>query len=216
MVPGKPGLVLLAGQLLDFPIRSQEWAFIVAADGGARHALRQNVRPHHVIGDLDSLSPEDELRLMSDGVPLTRLPTAKDMTDGEAAIQWAIAQKTSKQIVIAGGLGGRFDHSLGSVILLEQLARAGLSGYVTDGRQQVYLLTDGLTVPGQPGDQLSIVPLTPKVTGFGVNGVRWPLRNATLDASSTLTVSNEFIGPSAAFSVREGRAVVIRVPRQFA
>ena len=189
MVPGKPGLVLLAGQLLDFPIRSQEWAFIVAADGGARHALRQNVRPHHVIGDLDSLSPEDELRLMSDGVPLTRLPTAKDMTDGEAAIQWAIAQKTSKQIVIAGGLGGRFDHSLGSVILLEQLARAGLSGYVTDGRQQVYLLTDGLTVPGRAGRPT--VHRAADAKGHRVWRQRRPLAAAERNARRVVDIDGE-------------------------
>lgn len=210
------GLVLLAGPLFDFQIRSRRWAFIVAADGGARHALQQDLLPDHVIGDLDSLSHEDEEKLMAAGVPMTRLPTAKDKTDGEAALAWAIDQGTVDSIVIAGGLGGRFDHALGSVILLEQLSRAGLSGCVTDGRQQVYLLHDGLAVPGSPGDQLSIIPLTPAVTGFSVNGVRWPLRDATLHASSTLTISNELAGPSATFSVREGRAVVVRIPARYA
>lgn len=210
----KRGLVLLAGELHDFPIRSGDWAFVVAADGGARHALRQHVWPDHVVGDFDSLSRDETERLAAAGVPLTRLPTAKDMTDGEAALQWAVAHGAADEIVIAGGLGGRFDHALGSVILLEQLARAGVHGYVTDGSQAVYLLRDGLLVPGEPGDQLSIIPLSAQVIGVGVAGVRWPLHDATLDASSTLTVSNEFVDRAARFSLRDGRAVVVRVRAQ--
>src|SRR5690606_10850922 len=73
----KAGLVLLAGRLRAFRIDPAEWTFIVAADGGARHALEQDVMPDHVIGDFDSLSPEDERRLLSAGVPFTRLPADK-------------------------------------------------------------------------------------------------------------------------------------------
>lgn len=209
----RPGLVLLAGPLAGFPIRPAEWAFIVAADGGARHALAQGVLPDHVIGDFDSMAPEDERRLAAAGVPVTRLPREKDLTDGEAAVRWAIERGAADFVVIAGGLGGRFDHALGSVILLEQLSRAGLGGYVTDGRQRVYLLRNGLQIPGKPGDQVSIIPLTSAVSGVTVRGVRWPLRDATLLASSTLTVSNEFVAGTASFSLRSGRAVVVHVPR---
>jgi len=210
----KPGLVLLGGDLADFSIAGRAWAFIVAADGGARHALRQGVLPDHVVGDFDSLAPEDLARLKACGVPVARLPRAKDLTDGEAALRWALARSDAGFIVIAGGLGDRFDHSLGSLALLEQLAAAGRRGCVTDGRQTVYLLADGLLVPGEAGDVLSIVPLTPQVTGVSVTGVRWPLEDATLTAASTLTISNELTEPPARFSLKEGRAVVVHIPKR--
>lgn len=216
MTTTKPGLVLLAGELRNFSILPERWAFIAAADGGARHALQQNVRPDYVIGDFDSLSDEELARLSAAGVPCARLPRDKDLTDGEAALQWAIARGDTREIVIAGGLGGRFDHALGSIILLEQLLQAGLHGYVTDGPQSVYLLRDGLVVPGVPGDRLSIIPLTEQVEGVSVHGVRWPLHNAALPAASTLTVSNEFVDSEATLSVRSGRALVVRVQAQFA
>lgn len=211
----KRGLVLLAGELFDVDIFALEWAFIAAADGGARHALTQNIRLDYVVGDFDSLRPDEVERLKVVGVSMGRLPREKDLTDGEAVVQWAIDQGTADEIVVAGGLGGRFDHSLGSVILLEQIAQAGLRGCVTDGRQTVYLLRDGLVVYGEPGDQLSIVPLTPRVTGVGAQGVRWPLTDATLTASSTLTLSNELTDTSATFAHKSGRAVVVHVPKRY-
>lgn len=211
--PKKPGLVLLAGDLFDFDIARRDWAFIVAADGGARHALSQKVRLDHVIGDFDSLTPQELDVLAAAGVPTTRLPRDKDLTDGEAAVRWALTNTGADEIVIAGGLGGRFDHALGSLVLLEQLARGGRRGCVTDGRQTVYLLVQDLVVPGRPGDQISIVPLTPQVTGVSATGVRWPLQGATLSAASTLSISNELTDRSARFAVAQGRAVVVHVPR---
>lgn len=225
----KPGLVLLAGMPFHLRIDPNHWEFIVAADGGATHALRQHLLPDHVIGDFDSLSPEERQRLAAAGVPMTQLPTAKDLTDGEAAVQWAIERYTTQvgdgapiatdpagvpvDIVISGGLGGRFDHALASITLLEQVAAAGLKGYMTDGRQQVFLLHDALNVAGEVGDLLSIIPLTTTVTGFSVSGVRWPLHDVTLSASSSLTLSNELTTPPARLWLREGRAVVVRVCR---
>lgn len=211
---GRPALVLLGGELAGFDIRSREWCIVVAADGGARHALRQGVPLHHVIGDFDSLPPDDWAKLEKDGVPTTRLPREKDMTDGEAAVRWVLEHSDAGVVVIAGGLGGRFDHALGSVALLEQLAQAGRRGCVTDGRQTVYLLVDRLVLRGTPGDVVSVVPLTPTVTGVNASGVRWPLKDATLTAASTLSVSNELTAPSACFSARQGRAVVVHVPQR--
>src|SRR5690625_4666091 len=103
----KPGLILLAGTLEQFPIDAADWRFIVAADGGALHALRQNVLPHYVIGDLDSLPTQCVDRLKQHAVPLQRLPVDKDLTDGEAALNWALQQNNTDTIVIAGGLGDR-------------------------------------------------------------------------------------------------------------
>lgn len=213
--PTKAALVLLGGELIDFVIHREDWALIVAADSGARHALERNLLPDHVVGDFDSLPPAQLAMLQKAGVGIETLRRDKDLTDGEAAVDWALASGAG-QIVIAGGLGGRFDHTLGNVMLLHRLRRASATGWLTDGRQQVYLLCDRLTVPGAPGDQLSLVPLTPTMVGVHARGVRWPLHDATVEWGSTRTLSNEFIHPRAELGVSQGMGLVIVTPARYA
>src|SRR5690554_5704125 len=116
----KPSLILLGGDLYDFPIHREEWEWIVAADRGAAHALKQDVAPDYVVGDFDPLSATHYERVLSLGLPITRLPTAKDLTDGEAAVDWAL-EKGARLLVLAGGLGGRIDHTLGNLFLLQRI-----------------------------------------------------------------------------------------------
>lgn len=204
----KPILILLGGELDDFPIVQEAYERIIAADSGAAHALRQGVLPDIVVGDFDSLGPEDQARLRAGRVATKRLPTAKDLTDGQAAVDLALSLG-ARRVVLAGGLGDRFDHSLGNVLLLHRVHRAGASGWVTDGRQRVYLLDRKMEITGDPGDQLSIVPLSGQLTGVSVSGVRWPLSAATLHLGETLSLSNELTEPIARLTVEEGLALVV-------
>lgn len=215
----RPGLLLLGGELFDFPIRPDDWAFIAAADRGAQHALEQGVLPDWVVGDFDSLPEHMCQSLRSAGVPIEQLPVDKDLTDGEAALKRAMTSGV-ETVVLAGGLGGRFDHTLGNVLLLTHLYDAGLFGWVTDGRQRLFLLRDSLKAPltihGEPGDQLSIIPLSLTVEGLTLRGVQWPLRDDTLSFASTRSLSNEFMDHLATLSVRSGLALVAITPARFA
>ena len=63
---------------------------LVAADGGAHHALALELVPHVVIGDLDSLDEEQQTRLRSAGTRFFVYPAAKDETDLELALLYAV------------------------------------------------------------------------------------------------------------------------------
>ena len=73
-----------------------------------------------MIGDMDSLSDEDRARLEARGCRFVEHPRAKDETDLELALTYAV-QEGAREIVILGALGGRLDH------LLANLAAAGLA-----------------------------------------------------------------------------------------
>lgn len=210
----KPGLVLLAGDLHAFPIKRSDWYVIVAADRGAIHALEQGILPDRVIGDFDSLPREHIEAIERAGVPVKRLPVDKNLTDGEACIEHAISVGADP-IVVAGGLGGRFDHVLGNVLLLARIREAGRTGWATDGRQRVYFLEDDLTVPGEPGDLLSLIPLTSVLTGVTLTGARWTLDGDTLYFGSTRGLSNEFVEPRITLTATSGRALVVTTPRRY-
>lgn len=217
--------LIFAGGSLDVSGAQMEllkgpWDSIICADSGARHARALGLTPHLLVGDLDSMAPSD--REWFAQVPVLRFPSDKDQTDTHLAVDLAL-EKGATYIVIAGGLGGRLDHTLANAHLLSVIDEAikakgydhgaadGIKGVVTDGRQSVYLLTHRLTLTlrGRPDEVLSIVPLCDVLEGLTLEGVRWELRDKYVRFGQTLTISNEFTQDEARLSVRKGKALVI-------
>ena len=63
---------------------------IIAADGGAVHCLALGITPDVVVGDFDSLSPDQLNRLKASGTDIIRHPVRKDDTDLELALKTAV------------------------------------------------------------------------------------------------------------------------------
>ena len=75
-------IIIFANGIIDNPTaEAARWVrpgdCIVAADGGTTHALVAGLTPAHVIGDLDSLSPEQRARLEAARTILHAHPPAK-------------------------------------------------------------------------------------------------------------------------------------------
>ena len=64
--------------------------FHIAADGGLRHLRRLDLKPHLLIGDLDSVTGQDVQWASANGAEVRRYPREKDETDLELAIQFVI------------------------------------------------------------------------------------------------------------------------------
>lgn len=182
---------------------------LVIADGGIAHALALDLRPARVFGDFDSATPRDLAEAEQRGWPLVRVPREKDATDTELALAWARAQGAS-EIILAGATGGRLDHTLANVMLLVALAQEGMPARLVDGRHEARAMIGGeLRLDGEPGTYLSLIPLTPKVTGVSIAGAKYELHNATLYLGGTLGVSNEFTGQPVSIRVESGILLVI-------
>jgi len=179
---------------------------VVAADGGTAHALAAGFTPAHVIGDLDSLSPEQRARLEAAGTTLHAYPPAKNETDLELALMWAAAQPNVTEIVVLGALGGRLDQALANLLLLALQALAGHVVILADGAWTVRCLRGGetATINGQPGDTLSLIPLGGDATGVATEGLAYPLHDETLHFGLTRGVSNVFNGETATVSLHTG------------
>ncbi|NPA90059.1 MAG: thiamine diphosphokinase [Chloroflexi bacterium] len=186
-----------------------EGRWVLCADGGTLHALALGLHPDVVIGDLDSLPEAVRDRLEAAGTQFLRFPRDKDYTDLELALQYALGQG-AEDILLLGLLGGRLDQTLANVLLLARPEWDAARLWFAYGSERAYLLRGGesLTLRGRPGDIVSLIPLTPTVTGVTTQGLRWPLHNATLHFGHTLTVSNELVGEEAVVRVGEGRVVV--------
>jgi thiamine pyrophosphokinase len=137
-------------------LRPDDW--IIAADGGARHALACGRPPHLVIGDMDSIPPAIRTELETQGTKFLAFPAAKDETDLELALLHAAAEGAT-DILVAGALGGRLDQTLANVQLLARPEIAPLHVQVVDGRLTAILINQEATIHGQAGDRISLIPL---------------------------------------------------------
>lgn len=183
---------------------------IIAADAGARRLIQAGYLPDIAVGDFDSLSADELAFLLQSGCDVRKHPCAKNETDTQLAADIAIAAG-AKEITIFGGIGGRLDHSLANIQLLVYMNDRGCTGKITDGIQTAYLLTDSMELTGRcPGDILSILPLTQKLTGLTIKGLRYALAEAEIQMGITRTISNEFTESGRGrFTLASGMAVVI-------
>ncbi|HEU4741396.1 MAG TPA: thiamine diphosphokinase [Meiothermus sp.] len=164
----------------------------IAADGGMAHAAPLGVEPELWVGDFDSSPPELQNRYAH--VPRQVYPTGKDKTDGELALEAALA-RGARELLFLGALGGRTDQTLNHLNLALRLAEQGLRVRLSSGTEEAYPLLPGkLRLELAPGTRLSVVGFS-DLEGLSLRGVRWPLEGASVKLGSSLTLSNEALGP---------------------
>jgi thiamine pyrophosphokinase len=187
---------------------------IFCADGGTRHALALGLTPHVIVGDLDSLSPDIVAEMEAAGVAICRHPAHKDQTDLELALTLAAAESPD-EILLLTALGGRLDQMLANILLLTRPAYAPARLSLADGAQWATLLRahQSILIAGQPGDTLSLIPLTPTVSRVTLSGVEWPLDRVTLSLGSTWTISNTLVLPQAEVQIAEGLVLVVHLAK---
>ena len=191
---------------------------VIAADGGARKAAELGLTPDLVIGDGDSLTPDDVERLRASGAEVHLLPPEKDESDTELAVREAVA-RDARSIVVLGAFGGsRIDHALANVSLLALPELAGRDVSLYDGRTRVRLIgkSDGpgaLRIAGEPGDLVSLFPVDSRVEGVTTDGLRYPLRGEALVVGPSRGLSNELLDTSARVTTARGRLLVIHTRR---
>jgi thiamine pyrophosphokinase len=186
---------------------------LICADGGLRAARRLGVRPHVAIGDFDSASQGFRSWATRVGAQIIVHPVEKDETDTELALDYAIAAG-ARAIDFFGALGGRLDHELANVALLLKARAAGVSMSIREGRTIVFLADHRSRLPAAPGDTVSLLPVSSRVTGITTSGLFYPLRRATLSRGSTRGISNLVTARRPAITHAAGVLLVIITRRR--
>lgn len=181
---------------------------LIAADGGAHHALSLGLIPQIILGDFDSLHADARQVAEKAGTRFLHYPCDKDETDLELALQYALEQDCLVIIILAA-LGGRIDQTLGNLSLLTNQKFSLVDIRLDDGVEEVFFVRTQAQVQGRAGDVISLIPWGNQVTGVSTKGLRWLLRGETLHPDKTRGISNEMLDETASVSIISGLLLLV-------
>ena len=151
-----PRIVILAAgdyPMAEAPLKALRDADIrICCDSAAERLVAHGLEPDHIVGDLDSISPEFRKRYAA------RITHIEEQDDNDLTKAFHIALKLDpSDITIVGATGRREDHTLGNISLLLD--------YVKEASCPVRMLTDfgrfeailgSASFAAEPGRQVSI------------------------------------------------------------
>ncbi|MDJ0753179.1 MAG: thiamine diphosphokinase [Ardenticatenaceae bacterium] len=190
---------------------------VIAVDGGARHLETYEKDPDVLIGDLDSLDPKTVQQLQARGTKIIQYPQAKDETDLELALLYAVNQSMWKDqpLFIFGVLGGRLDQTLANILLLAHPRLKDRHVRILEQHQQAWLVSDSTQIHGQIGDMVSLVPLGGSVEIERTMGLEWPLIKERLSFGPARGVSNRLTRSTATVKINSGQLLCIHTDRSW-
>lgn len=178
--------------------------FIICCDGAYKELKNSefSTRNYVVVGDGDSLSPEEKHALGDRYVCIQE----QDYNDLHKAVHYALGRWPGASITILGATGKREDHTLGNIGHLADFAEL---------MPDIQMLTDHgrLTIAqgcrhyrSFPGQQVSLFSMTPEEP-VSTEGLRWPLKGQKITRwwQATLNCSLDY-----EFTVRGGKLVVFQ------
>lgn len=185
---------------------------IICADSGTRHASELSLFPHVILGDMDSIDPQQLAQYEQGGAAVLRFSSEKDELDTELAIDEAI-KRGCTELVMIGVVGGRLDQTMANLHLLAYAAAKGAIAQILDSQHQIFLVTpqQPLIIEGNPGDLLSLIPLSEQVEQVNSHGLKWELAERVFTVGKPFGISNQFTGHLAEIYVGKGLLLAIKL-----
>ena len=206
----KKAVIVVNGNLSKVPKLKKflhETDLLICADGAAEHVYKQDIIPHVIIGDLDSIPNNIKKFYESKDVLFQTFSQEKDFTDTELAITYAL-DHGSEELLICGLLGDRVDHILSNVFYLSKIAQK-VPCTIIEGCSNLYFSYNNISIEGKIGDEISLIPFQDDCKGITTEGLYYPLKNEVLKYGSTRGISNFFINPSCTISFKSGNLLII-------
>ena len=176
--------------------------FVIGADKGYQVLKNNKIEPNLVIGDFDSCDIEIDFE------NVVKYPVKKDFTDSELAIKHAI-ELGYKKIQVFGAIGADLDHTLANVAILAKYAKQGIDISFVDKDKVVFAICNSnVNFTREAKGRISVFSFEDRAIGVFEKGLLYELDNVTLENSTPLGVSNEFIGKSAEIKVEQGTLII--------
>jgi len=192
---------------------AEKASMVIATDGAWAKAATAGIAVDCVVGDLDSLQPSEKTALLASGIQVQIHPREKDSTDLELAVDLALARKPQK-VIVFGAFGGRIDHALANVLMLERVVADGVEVMLIAGCETSWIVNGLLTLDDVAvGDRISLLSLATE-TVVRTEGLRYPLADESLYRSSARGVSNEVVHRPVQIAISSGMLLVVHGPAE--
>ena len=188
--------------------KHEHWGGI---DRGTLILVNHAITPTFSIGDFDSVSDEERHQLKHQ-LNIKPVKAEKDDTDLALGVEEAV-HRGFTQIHIYGATGGRLDHFMGVMQILQKpkYIERNISIIVEDDQNEIKLLKQGthqiqksLHFP-----YVSFIPVTENVV-LSLKGFKYNLNKQLLEKGSTLTLSNEVKEAVAEIILHNGQVLQMR------
>lgn len=189
------------------PLRARQ-PLVICADGGLACALRAGFQPDCYVGDGDSGGEAVE------GAENVLLRPEKDETDLQAA--YALARRHGcREVYFTGCSGGRQDHHIAGLQLLETAQSDGCRAALLDPQNCVSCIGPGTHLLPRCGFRyFSLLPIDPVLSELSLEGAKYPLHRATARRGDSLTVSNEWASDAVTITLGQGKAWLVCAVRK--
>lgn len=187
--------------------------FVIAADGGLMYCGVLEIEPDLILGDFDSVDDEyaEAVRAISNAAPekVLKLPVEKDDTDMLAAVKYGL-ELGYRSFRLYGANGGRLEHTIANIQVLNYLKEQEAVGYIMDGTGMILLVrNESISFRDTMDGYVNIFSLNEKAHGVTIRGLKYELQDTTLTNAMPLGISNEFIGKQSEISVKDGTLLII-------
>ncbi|HEX6983297.1 MAG TPA: thiamine diphosphokinase [Balneolaceae bacterium] len=160
--------------------------YFIAADGGGNTARNFKQTPDVVIGDLDSFKSR------SDDSFEVILEADQESNDLEKALRLAL-KKQGTHVQVLGATGKRLDQTLKNLSVLKQFNSDFEEIIFKDNFGDTFLVPRRFVINLPIGTQVSLFPLSGTVSGITTLGLKYTLKNETLENGVRDGSSNEVV-----------------------
>ncbi|MDR3118752.1 MAG: thiamine diphosphokinase [Mediterranea sp.] len=145
---------------------------VICCDGAANEHVKKGFTPSAIVGDGDSLSPENKIRFTD----IIYYSTDQQTNDLTKAVEYCMARQM-KNIIIVGATGKREDHTIGNISLLfDYMDKFDEVMIITDHGVFTPIKVDS-TLDSHVGMQVSI--FSSRVAPVRGRGLKYPLSTLT-------------------------------------
>ncbi len=204
-------LVFLNGDFHAPTFNAQQADFIIAADGGIRHAHALGCRVDLWLGDFDSSSFYNSKYTHMKITEKKRFPENKDMTDWEIVLEEILLRFGEKDVLLAvvGATGEETDHAFANLWVLGNYPFKA----IVAGKNQTVIYAPApfrLAFRAKPDDVFSLIAYEDmRVTA---SGLKWPMDEKLVERYSAAACRNLVSEGEVQIMATEGRGLMF-MPR---